>query len=169
MTSITAKEYRHTRKAKTRKSMARRAAKRDAVETESVKVLEQCGFSVFRLDEPCDLLCGFRGRSYLVEVKSGHKGYAKALNENQQTFSDQWRGSPLVTLHSAQEAIDWAVSIASQHEAEKVHHDNRVRDALDDFLDAYAEADRSGSRQQWLTVGALYSRYMKIRDGGPSS
>jgi hypothetical protein len=92
--------------------MPRRAAKRDAAEPEIVSTLQQCGFSVYRLDQPVDLLVGHRGRNYLVEVKTGTKGYGKGLNENQQQFDDNWRGSRVVTLHSAQDAMDWAVAVS---------------------------------------------------------
>lgn len=91
----------------------RRAAKRDIAEPEIVRVLTQCGFSVYRLNQPVDLLVGFRGRNFLVEVKTGNKGYGKSLNDNQREFNDAWRGAKVVTLHSAQDAMDWAVSVAA--------------------------------------------------------
>lgn len=90
----------------------RRAAKRDNSEREIVTVLVQCGFSVHRMDQPCDLLVGFRGRNFLVECKSGTKGYAKDLNDNQKQFNDAWRGAKLVKLTSAQDAMDWAVQVS---------------------------------------------------------
>jgi hypothetical protein len=105
--------YRKGMKPKRGMSMARRAAKRDASEPEIVATLEQCGFTVFRLHEPVDLLVGFRGVSHLVECKTGTTGYGKGLNENQQAFSDAWRGSKVVVLHSGQDAQDWAVAVAS--------------------------------------------------------
>lgn len=89
-----------------------RKAKRDESEPEIVSVLRQCGFSIHRLDHPCDLLVGFRGRTFLVEAKTGHKGYGKSLNKSQQEFADAWRGTPVVVLHDAQEAMDWCVEIA---------------------------------------------------------
>lgn len=95
-------------------SLARRAAKRDASEPEIVTALEQCGFSVFRLNEPCDLLVGFRGKNYLVECKTNGTSYGKDLNSNQQAFNDFWRGGKMVRLGSALEAQDWAISIASK-------------------------------------------------------
>jgi Holliday junction resolvase len=95
-------------------SLPRYAAKRDVSEPEIVSALEQCGFSVERLDKPVDLLVGFRGRMWLIECKSSDKGYGKALNRNQKKFSDRWRGTPVVILRSAQDAIDWAVSVASE-------------------------------------------------------
>lgn len=98
-------------------SMPRHKAKRDAAEPEIVSTLEQCGFSVFRLDRPVDLIVGFRKRMWLVEAKSGHKGYGKSLNKNQKEFADGWRGPPVVVLHDAQEALDWCVAMASGEQA----------------------------------------------------
>lgn len=94
--------------------MIPRKARRDAAEPEIVSVLKQCGFSVERISEPGkpDLLCGFRGQTFLVECKSGTKGYARHLNKNQQAFADSWRGSPVVILRDAQEAMDWACQVA---------------------------------------------------------
>lgn len=94
-------------------SMPRHKAKRDASEPEIVTALQQCGFSVVRLDTPVDLLVGFRGRCWPVECKTGTKGYGKALNQNQKEFAAGWRGPSVVVLHSAQDAIDWAVSVAA--------------------------------------------------------
>lgn len=94
-------------------SMPRHGAKRDDTEREIVSTLEQCGFSVFRMDQPVDLLVGFRGRCWLVECKSSTKGYGKDLNKNQKDFDAAWRGPRVVILRSAQEAMGWAVSVAS--------------------------------------------------------
>lgn len=94
--------------------MIPRKAKRDAAEPEIVAALRKFGFSVERISEPGkpDLLCGFRGKTILVEVKSGSKGYARQLNKSQQIFADTWRGSPVVVLRSADEAIDFAARMA---------------------------------------------------------
>lgn len=92
----------------------RRAAKRDAAEPEVVKTLQECGFSVFRMDQPTDLLVGFRRRMWLVEVKTGTKGYGKSLNENQEKFAASWRGPKIVVLRSAQDAMDWAVQVSQE-------------------------------------------------------
>lgn len=94
-------------------SLARRAAKRDSSEPEIVATLEQCGFTVFRMNEPCDLLVGFRGKNFLVECKTDGTAYGKALNANQQAFNDYWRGGKMIRIGSATEAMDWAVMIAS--------------------------------------------------------
>ncbi len=95
-------------------TLNRYAKRRDAAEPEVFTTLRQCGFSVEPLDRPVDALVGFRRRMWLVEVKSGHKGYAKALNPNQQKFSDQWRGPEIVILRDAQEAQDWAVQVSGE-------------------------------------------------------
>ncbi len=100
------------RKAKKRTTMARRNAKRDASEPEIVKALEALGMSVFLLHEPTDALVGFRGITHVVEFKSGRTGYGKGLNDNQQAFANEWRGSAVVTLHSRDEAIAWAQQVS---------------------------------------------------------
>ncbi|MFC0246816.1 hypothetical protein ACFOLL_13085 [Falsochrobactrum ovis] len=100
----------------------RYAAKRDAVEPEIVMALQRCGFSVIRMDTPVDLLAGFRGVSYLVEVKSGSKGYAKSLNPNQQTFAAQWNGGPVYILRSSDDAIAWAQSVAANDDLGEWQH-----------------------------------------------
>ena len=94
--------------------MIPRKAKRDASEPEIVSALQQCGFSVERMDKPVDLLVGFRGRTWLVECKSGTKGYGKALNSNQADFAARWRGTAVVVLHSRDEAIDWAAQVSRE-------------------------------------------------------
>lgn len=92
--------------------MIPRKAKRDAAEPEIVTALEQCGFSVERMDKPVDLLVGFRKRCWVVEVKSSDKGYGKDLNDNQKKFAARWRGPDIVILRSSQDAIDWAVQMS---------------------------------------------------------
>lgn len=93
-------------------SLNRYATKRDMAEPEVVSTLTQCGFSVVRTDKPTDLLVGFRRRMWLVEVKSGHKGYGKGLNDNQKKFAATWRGPDIVILRSAQDAMDFAVQVS---------------------------------------------------------
>lgn len=92
--------------------MPRYAAKRDRSEPGIVKVLRMCGFCVELMDTPVDALVSFRGRMWLVEMKTGRKGYGKALNANQQSFADRWKGPPIVVLHDEQEALDWAAEMA---------------------------------------------------------
>ena len=98
----------------------RRAAKRDVSEPEIVTTLRDAGFSVHPISQTGlpDLLCGFRRRTFLVEVKSSDKGYGKGLNPNQQRFADRWAGVPIVILRNANEAADWACQIAIETAAQ---------------------------------------------------
>jgi hypothetical protein len=93
-------------------SLNRYAKKRDIAEPEVVKTLRDCGFSVERIDRPVDLIVGVprTRRTHLVEVKTGKS----KLNENQREFVDVWRGSEIVTLRDAQEAMDWAVMVSQE-------------------------------------------------------
>ena len=79
----------------------RTAAKRDTVEREIIQALEAIGCTVYQIDEPADLLVGYRKRNFLLEVKS-HGG---KLTENQSFFSTRWRGQYMV-VWNADQAID---------------------------------------------------------------
>lgn len=65
--------------------------KRDANELEIVRTLQAVGATVLRLDD-FDLLVGWRGINYLMEVKM-EKG---RLNEKQIELFDWWRGQQTV-------------------------------------------------------------------------
>lgn len=87
--------------------MPKYTAKRDYAEKEVVRTLQELGVSVWRLDQPVDLLLGFRGETWLAEVKTGKAKF----NANQVKFMDEWRGKPVVKLTSSQDAIDFVISI----------------------------------------------------------
>lgn len=74
-------------------SIHRRAAKRDANENEIVYALEQVGASVTKLSDAGvpDLLVGFRGTTYLIDVKN-LDGRGKRLTDDQKDFFADWRG-----------------------------------------------------------------------------
>ena len=48
---------------------------------------------------------------------------------------------------------------------DRAQRDNELRDAFDDFLDAWGEAERTGCAEHVVTAGKLYVRFMKIRSG----
>jgi len=81
----------------------RRAAKRDLSEPAIVKALEQAGVSVWRMDQPVDLLLGYRGKTVLAECKTGKR----KLNANQARFVDEWRGSAVIVLRTVDDAIEF--------------------------------------------------------------
>ena len=79
----------------------RRAAKIDANQTEIVKALRQVGASVQSLaatGKGCpDLLVGFRGVNWLMEVKDGNKVKSqRKLTDDQVVWHELWRGQVCV-------------------------------------------------------------------------
>lgn len=53
-----------------------------------------------------DLLVGFRGQTFLLEVKDGKKPPSKrVLTPAEQKFFDEWRGGSLVIVNTVDEAI----------------------------------------------------------------
>ena len=53
-----------------------------------------------------DLLVGFRGQTFLLEVKDGNKPPSKrVLTPAEQKFFDEWRGGALAVVNSVEEAI----------------------------------------------------------------
>lgn len=76
-------------------------AKRDANEPEIVDALRAIGCSVEYLSKPLDLLIGYRGVTFLIEVK-GEKG---TLTKDQKDFLPTWRGQ-LAVVRTPEQAID---------------------------------------------------------------
>ena len=79
------------------------AARRDENEPEIVRLLELVGARVWRLTKPFDLLVGFRGRLWLLEVKTDKGG----LTEEQQRDYDLCTadGLPIAIVRTAGEAL----------------------------------------------------------------
>lgn len=78
----------------------RRAARVDANHSEIVQLLREIGCSVQSLagvaDGCPDLLVGYRGQTFLFEVKDGMKPSSKRkLTPDQEAWVDGWRGSPV--------------------------------------------------------------------------
>ena len=87
----------------------RRAAKVDANQTEIVNALRQVGASVQSLAATGkgvpDLLVGFRGVNWLLEIKDGRKvKSARKLTEDQVVWHQTWRGRVYV-VESVEQAI----------------------------------------------------------------
>ena len=75
-------------------------AQRDSNEKPIVDALRAIGATVERLNKPLDLLVGYRGRNYLLEVKlpagpRGGTGHSE-LNDGQRLFFQTWRGQRCV-------------------------------------------------------------------------
>lgn len=65
----------------------RRAARRDANEPDVIKALRQVGATVVQQDW-CDLVVGYRGQNYLLEVKTE----SGDLKPSQERLLSEWRG-----------------------------------------------------------------------------
>ena len=87
----------------------RRAARTDTNQAEIVRMLSQFGASVVSLaavgSGVPDLLVGYQGRNFLLEVKDGNKPPSRRrLTSDQVEFHRDWRGSVSV-VKNADEAL----------------------------------------------------------------
>jgi len=84
----------------------RRASRRDENEKDIVEALRNMGATVYYLDEPCDLLVGYRNQTILMEVKSLNTSYGKkGFNANQKHFAENWKGGPFCLVDSIESAL----------------------------------------------------------------
>jgi hypothetical protein len=85
-------------------SLHRHAAKRDGNEPGIVLALRQVGATVQRLsgENVPDLLVGFRGATYLLEVKSADRD----LSDGQTRWMLEWRGGPCRPVWTVQDALE---------------------------------------------------------------
>jgi hypothetical protein len=72
-----------------------------------IRALENVGASVqslTRVGHGCpDLLVGYRRRTFLLEVKNPDAG--GELNDDQLDWHREWRGQPVVTVETPEEAL----------------------------------------------------------------
>lgn len=97
----------------------RRAARTDKNHTAVMTALCGMGCSVQSLAATGagvpDLLVGYRGRTYLVEVKDGDKSASRRkLTAVQERWHRWWRGMPVVVVKSPDEAIEAVCGIPQQ-------------------------------------------------------
>lgn len=88
----------------------RYAAKRDDNEPEIIAALLELGASVHPLITPIDLLVGYKGRTWLMEVKN-----PKGLNRttpDQERFMSTWLGGEVHIVRSPKDALERLVSTA---------------------------------------------------------
>lgn len=88
----------------------RRASKVDRNQSEIVAALRQLGCSVQTLHavgEGCpDLMVGWQGKTYVLEVKDGLKRPSgRKLTDAQQVWHSQWRGQ-VATVNSVKDALE---------------------------------------------------------------
>jgi Holliday junction resolvase len=97
----------------------RRAARIDKNQPDIVAIFERYGFSVQRAQAMGsgfpDLILGYGGRNYLVEVKDGTaKPSERQLNDLQKAWHSEWRGQVCVI-----ETVAQAIELAAKWRAEK--------------------------------------------------
>lgn len=80
----------------------RYAARVDANQDQIVSALRSAGAYVWIIGLPVDLLVGFRGHTFLIEVKNGSK---KRLTKLQADFFENWSGSTLVRIDGPEAAL----------------------------------------------------------------
>lgn len=105
--------------------LGRHANTRDGNEKNIRDALRQLGATVCKLDQPCDLLVGYRGRNFLLEVKlplgpRGGKSHSQ-LSDSQEEFAQTWRGQ-FDVVRSPEDAIELLTS--------EFFPRNRLTDAL---------------------------------------
>ena len=92
--------------------MPRYNAAKDANKTEITDALRAAGATVRDVKGPGipDLLAGYRGHTYLLEVKRplGPRGGSdgRNLTPAQQKLWDEWRGAPFQIVRSIQQALE---------------------------------------------------------------
>jgi len=80
----------------------RYAARVDANQEQIVSALRAAGAYVWIIGLPVDLLVGYKGHTFLVEIKDGSK---KRLTKLQADFFENWSGSTLARIDSPEAAL----------------------------------------------------------------
>jgi hypothetical protein len=80
----------------------RRAARVDANQDQIVLALRAAGAYVWIIGLPVDLLVGFKGHTFLVEIKTDSK---KRLTALQADFFENWSGSTLARIDGPDGAL----------------------------------------------------------------
>lgn len=77
--------------------------KRDANEPEIIAALEAIGCTVVKLHEPLDLLVGYRGITFMIEVKNPEG--RDRLQPDQAAFIATWKGRKPEVVRTVEEAV----------------------------------------------------------------
>ena len=75
--------------------------RKDTNQDEIVKALRKKGATVYVIGRPVDLVCGYKCRNFLIDVKSANG----KKTPFQKTFFEEWRGQVRI-VRSVKEAID---------------------------------------------------------------
>ena len=96
----------------------RRAAKVDANHSEIVKSIRAAGISVYDTSAVGrgfpDLVCGYAGRTFAVEIKDGAKFPSqRRLTGPQEAFRASWKGDYTV-LETVAQAKLWCIAVTKE-------------------------------------------------------
>jgi hypothetical protein len=80
----------------------RHAKRTDANQEAIVKALRDAGAFVWVISLPVDLLVGYKGHTFLVEIKTDAR---KRLTALQADFFENWSGSTLARVDSPEAAL----------------------------------------------------------------
>lgn len=80
----------------------RYAARVDSNQAEIVKALREAGAYVWIIGLPVDLLVGYKGHSFLMEVKTNSK---KRLTALQTDFFENWIGGTVCRVDGVESAL----------------------------------------------------------------
>lgn len=80
----------------------RYAARVDSNQAEIVKALRQVGAYVWIVGLPVDLLVGYKGHTFLMEIKTNSK---KRLTDLQSDFFLNWTGGTVCRIDSVDSAL----------------------------------------------------------------
>jgi len=80
----------------------RRAARVDANAIQVVSALRAAGAYVWIIGLPVDLLVGYKGHTFLMEIKDGPK---KRLTKLQADFFENWTGGTLCRIDCPEAAL----------------------------------------------------------------
>ena len=88
---------------------AARRGRQDANASAIIKALKRCGATIIDMHSVGggvpDIVCGYQGRSVLMEIKARPQATNAAVRERQETFAREWKGSPVITVRSELEAL----------------------------------------------------------------
>jgi hypothetical protein len=88
----------------------RYALRTDDNQHELVEALKKIGAKCYFIGKPVDLLCGYRGSNWLIEVKRPDKrGQQSKITQEQKDFIATWPGQVCI-CHTIDEAINAVVN-----------------------------------------------------------
>jgi hypothetical protein len=100
-------------------TLARFGKKRDANEASIVQALRLAGCRVWHLDQPFDLLVGFRGRFAALEVKSTNRVRKDQQHQTDALLEAQAAGLPVYRIRTESEAIAAVIELAHRGHDER--------------------------------------------------